>query len=119
MLNARSWENLAGVDPRLSAICALAALKGPHFFVVTEGLRTLQRQQELFRQGKSWTMNSRHLSGKAVDVAILKDGHALWSVEPYRELWEWQIRPSAAQLGVNLEWGGTWKQVDAVHFELV
>lgn len=119
MLNKRSWDMLAGVDPRLSAVMALAALRGPRYFVVTEGLRSQERQRQLFRDGKSWTLNSRHLSGKAVDVAILEGSVAVWDVAAYRELWEWQIRPAAAELGVLLEWGGSWKQVDAVHFELV
>lgn len=118
MLNERSWSNLAGVDPRLSAVAALASLRGPLDFVVTEGLRSQQRQAELFRAGKSWTLNSKHLHGQAMDLAVIQFGRAVWDIQTYRELWEWQVRPAAAELGVKLIWGGDWKQVDGVHFEL-
>lgn len=118
-MHKRSWENLAGVDPRLSAIFAAAFVKGPHDFIVTEGLRSLERQKELFRAGKTWTLNSRHMSGKAVDIVVLDPlGNAVWDVEFYREVWEWQVRPASAALGVTIEWGGDWKQVDACHFQL-
>ena len=69
-------DRLAGVDPRLSAILILAATR---FYVhnkratkvrFTSGVRTHAEQRDLVNAGKSWTMNSYHLWGKAVDVAI-------------------------------------------------
>lgn len=39
------------------------------YFVVTETMRTYERQQALFAAGASRTMRSNHLIGKAIDVA--------------------------------------------------
>ena len=36
--------------------------------MITEGLRTWQRQEALLREGKSKTMRSRHLTGHAVQI---------------------------------------------------
>jgi peptidoglycan L-alanyl-D-glutamate endopeptidase CwlK len=48
-----------------------AIKESPLDFSITEGLRTKERQKELFSAGKSQTMNSRHLTGKAVDIAVI------------------------------------------------
>lgn len=118
-MRKRSWENLAGVDPRLSAVVGAAFHRGPHDFIVTEGLRSMERQQELVRAGKSWTLNSKHLEGRAIDIAALDPlGLVTWDIEVYREIWTFQFLPVAARLGVRLEWGGNWKRVDACHFQL-
>ena len=66
----RSLNNLSTVHPDLQRVMLEAITNSPYDFGVTEGLRTKERQQQLFDQGKSKTLNSRHLSGKAVDVVI-------------------------------------------------
>lgn len=120
MLSPRCWDRLAGVNPRLAAVAALAHSNGPRDFIITEGLRTKERQAELFRAGKSLTMNSKHLVGKAIDIAVLEYDLPIWDLAAYREVWEWQFRPAAARLGVNIEWGGNWSKLrDGPHFELV
>ena len=47
-------------------------------FRVQEGLRTRERQAELVARGASRTMNSRHLTGHAVDLVALGGGEVSW-----------------------------------------
>jgi len=92
---------------------------------ILEGRRTVERQSMLVKQGKSKTMNSKHLTGKAVDVA------------PYPINWEDRERFTyfagfvmgiASQQGLKLRWGGDWDKDtdladnsfdDLPHFEIV
>ncbi|MFO0467523.1 MAG: M15 family metallopeptidase, partial [bacterium] len=67
-LTARCGQRLAGVHPDLVRVVERAAKDGTKFRVI-EGLRTMDRQAELVRAGKSQTMRSRHLTGHAVDLA--------------------------------------------------
>lgn len=61
----------------------------------------------------TWTMQSKHLKGFAIDLAPMRDGRILWQA-PF-ELWE--------QYGCygelsGLSWGGRWPQQDLPHYEL-
>lgn len=116
-LNVRSEKNLTGVHDKLQAVIRLAAVEPPYDFVVTEGLRTLERQKQMVAEKKSQTLKSRHLTGHAVDLAIIIDNKANWEVPKYRELHAC-IQKAADDLGVKIRWGGTFSFVDAVHWEL-
>ena len=48
------------------------AMERRAYFVVTETLRTYERQQYLFENGKTRTLKGNHLIGKAIDVAPVK-----------------------------------------------
>ena len=78
-LSSRCELRLAGVHPDLLRVVRNAA-EGGAMFRVTEGLRTPERQRQLVAEGKSQTMESRHLTGHAVDVAPLDDaGNVSWA----------------------------------------
>ena len=77
---------------------------------ILEWYRTKERQAQLVAEKKSWTMNSKHIDGLAIDLCILKDGVPSWDVEEYRILGRFWMDLGGV-------WGGSWKQVDAVHFE--
>ncbi len=64
----RSEKNLEGVKPQLVAVVRRALELTEVDFGITEGLRSKYRQKQLVAEGKSQTMNSRHLTGDAVDV---------------------------------------------------
>ena len=49
-------------------------------FTVIEGVRTKERQKELLYKGVSKTMNSRHITGHAVDIVPVKDGVIGWRI---------------------------------------
>ena len=67
-LSELSKKRLEGVDERLKAIVIECAARCSYPFNVSEGLRTEEQQREYVRQGKSRTMKSKHLTGKAVDL---------------------------------------------------
>ena len=118
MLNDRSMKALAGVHPDLVAVI-LRASEGGIPFVVTEGLRSPDRQEMLVAAGKSRTLNSRHLHGLAVDLAVkLPDGGVSWVRDDYKLL-AMQVTAAAVELGIPVVWGGSWISfVDSVHWEL-
>ncbi|HCP5357867.1 TPA: M15 family metallopeptidase [Escherichia coli] len=114
----RSENNMKGVNPRLVAIARRALVLSEVDFGITEGLRTKERQKQLFEQGKSMTMNSRHLTGDAIDVVAYIDGKVSWDWLLY-EITSRAFKQAAAEYGENIEWGGDWKKLkDGVHFQL-
>lgn len=114
----RSYSNLVGVHPDLVKVMEEAIHNSPHDFSITEGLRTATRQQRLVDEGKSKTLNSRHLTGHAVDIVVLDAGKANWEFAYYKEVAD-HIKKVAAKNGVALVWGGDWVTFkDGPHFEL-
>jgi len=122
-LSARSLQRLEGVHPRLVEIVKLALQRTAVDFTVVEGLRTPARQREMVDQGKSQTLNGLHLVqpdgyAHAVDLAPLVGGAIPWNDwEEFRRLAD-VVKACAAELGVPVEWGGTWKMRDGPHFQL-
>lgn len=120
-MNARSEKNLRGVHPALVAVVRRAhelARAAGRDFIVTDGVRTKERQVELVRSGASDTLNSRHLTGHAVDLAALVGTQVRWDWPLYHKLAEY-MRAAAAELGTPIIWGGNWvTRPDGPHFEL-
>lgn len=117
-LDARSRKNLQGVHRDLVAVVERAAELSDLQFVVTEGLRTTERQRELVAKGASKTMNSRHITGHAVDLAAKIDGQVRWDWPLYSKL-NVAMQTAAEELGVPIIWGGSWISFrDGPHFEL-
>lgn len=117
-LSQRSRERLKGVHPDLVAVVEAAILLTPVDFMITEGLRTPARQAELVRAGASRTLNSRHLTGHAVDVAAWVDGGVRWDWPLYPRI-AGAFKEAAAAAEIPLIWGGDWPRLrDGPHFEL-
>lgn len=117
-LSTRSRARLQGVHPALVGVIEVAIRETPVDFMVTEGLRTPARQAALVRAGASRTLNSRHLTGHAVDVAALVDGAVRWDWPLYPRI-AGAIKAVARSRGVALVWGGDWPRLrDGPHFEL-
>lgn len=114
-LNERSLNNLKGVHPDLVRVVKRAAELSSVPIVVTEGLRTLERQKQLKAAGKSWTLNSRHLTGHAVDVVDADDFK--YDIPDMTTI-AVAMKDAARELGVPIVWGGDWKVRDTPHFEL-
>jgi peptidoglycan L-alanyl-D-glutamate endopeptidase CwlK len=110
-------SRLMGVHPDLVRVIEKATdIASP--FIVTEGLRDLERQKRLVKEGKSRTLNSRHLTGHAVDLAVMENGKITWAWPAYERLAR-DVKAAAALLKVPVVWGGDWKGFrDGVHFEL-
>lgn len=117
-LNDRSERALKGVHPDLVKIVRRAAAIGSHDFIVTEGLRTLARQKQLVDAGASKTIKSRHLTGHAVDVAVLVGAKVRWDWPLYAAFSK-TMKQAAKDVGVPLEWGGDWARFkDGPHYQL-
>jgi len=117
-LSARSQARMAGVHPRLVAVVQEAITLTPVDFMVTEGLRTPDRQAALVRAGASQTKRSRHLTGHAVDIAALVDGQVRWDWPLYPRIAA-AFKAAAARQGTAIVWGGDWTTLrDGPHFEL-
>jgi len=118
ILNPRSEKNLAGVHPRLVGVVRRAAEISDLDFIVAEGVRTLERQKELYAKGASQTMKSRHLTGHAVDLAALVGTEVRWDWPLYAKL-AGAMKAAAEELGTAITWGGDWTSFkDGPHFEI-
>lgn len=118
-LSKRDLTRLQGVHPELVRWLKLAAAGGPPVgFVVLEGRRTVERQKELVAKGASTTMNSRHITGHAVDIAPLEDGKVSWRWPLYNKLAPF-MKDLADEMDLPIEWGGDWKSFkDGPHWQL-
>lgn len=112
VLGTTSQKHLSEVHPDLVGVVQRAIQITTQDFTVFEGIRSHARQVELVASGASKTMNSRHLQqadgfGHAVDLVP-------WIAGTPR--WEWPaiypiaaaMHQAAAELGVDLVWGGVW-----------
>lgn len=117
-LSTRSRKRLEGVHPDLVSVMELAISRTDIDFTVLEGVRSKARQAELVSRGASKTMNSRHLTGHAVDIAPLISGNVSWDWPLYHRLAPF-VKQAAADLGVQIEWGGDWVNFkDGPHWQL-
>lgn len=118
ILNVRSEKNLVGVHEDLVKVVRRAASITDVDFIVTEGLRSKERQALLVKAGASQTMNSKHLTGNAVDLAAVVAGDVRWDWPLYSKLAK-VMKQAAKDVGVTIEWGGDWKSFkDGPHFQL-
>jgi peptidoglycan L-alanyl-D-glutamate endopeptidase CwlK len=114
----RSLQRLEGVHPHLRSVMMHAIAISPVDFAITEGLRTIDRQRELVVAGASKTMNSRHLTGHAVDIAAFIGRELRWDWPLYERIAE-SVKQAAKTVEVPIEWGGDWKRFrDGPHFQL-
>lgn len=126
-LGKRSLERLTGVHPDLVKVVKLAITRSEVDFTVLEGLRTKEKQAEYVRKGASKTMDSRHITGHAVDLAPLVGGAIPWNDKSFFNKQADLMLACAEELGVDIRWGGDWndngdwkdeKFYDGPHFEL-
>ena len=117
----RSEAFLNEVNPKLKNI-AKEALKITRIdFAIISGKRTIKEQKELVKKGKSKTLNSRHLSGNAIDIAPIDPITGKGKFDRVLALEIATAFYQAAQnQNIKIEWGGTWKNFEDIpHFELV
>ena len=110
-LGKRSQERLAGVHPDLVRVVERAITLTTVDFTVLEGLRTPERQAQLVKAGASQTMNSRHLTGHAVDLMAYINGRASWELNLYDDIAD-AMKAAAIELNTPIKWGGAWTVQD-------
>lgn len=114
-----SEQNLRGVHGDLVKVVRLALRKSEIDFRVIEGVRNMARQRQLVSSGKSQTLQSRHLTGHAIDLAPWINHTIPWEDWDAFALLAKAMKQAAAQLSTPIVWGGDWKTLkDGPHFEL-
>ena len=116
-LGRKSQQKLQGVHPDLVAVVERAIEISSQDFSVLEGLRSIEQQRKNVANGVSKTMNSRHLTGHAVDLVPYPLPKGEWKRSWWDEI-AYAMHTSADELGVDLvsghrDWG--W---DSPHFQL-
>ena len=129
-LTPRDLERLKGVNEDLVRVVKHAAGLVP--LMVIEGLRTRERQAELYAIGRTkpgkpvtWTLNSKHCDGLAVDVGPVPLD---WSDKKAFLALAGAMFAGAQKVGITLRWGADWDsdgvygekgESDFPHFEVV
>lgn len=133
----RSLDNLKGVHPNLVKVMNEAIKDTPYDFTITEGVRTVARQQQLYAQGRTTKgaivtktdgikNKSNHQPksdgyGYAVDLYPFYNGSVQVSdkeVIPRLRAIAKHIKSTGKRLGIEIDAGVDWKFFDAPHFQL-
>lgn len=118
VLGSKSLARLNGVHPDLVKVVKAAIKLSEVDFTVLEGLRTQTRQRQLFAAGATKTLNSRHLTGHAVDLGALIGGTVRWDFPLYTVISK-AMKQASRDLGIPITWGGDWRTFkDGPHYEL-
>lgn len=113
--SARSERALKGIHPDLRKVCDLALALSPIDFIIVEGKRSIETQKKYIKEGKSQTLNSRHLYGCAIDFV---DVGGSYDWERMHQIWM-AFEQAGEHLGIPVEWGGNWKSFkDEPHVQL-
>ena len=135
--SSKSLDNLVGVHPELVDIVHdVMALQVMDFSVI-EGLRSVEQQEIYVQQGRSRTMNSKHLKQEtgyshAVDLYPYPIDMKLVNRGDMREISRFGMLAGlmlscAKQRGITLTWGADWDRdgvvldhtfYDAPHFQI-
>lgn len=105
---SHSERALLGVEAGLVQVVKLAIARCAVDFRVFEGLRTIQRQRDLVAQGRSKTLNSRHLTGDAVDLVPVIAGAINWRDMPAFDAIAEAMFSAADELGHLIQSGSDW-----------
>jgi len=117
-LGPRSKQRLKGLHPDLVKVVERAIEITIVDFTVLEGLRSPERQKALVEIGASQTLNSRHITGHAVDLGAWVGDEVRWDWPLYHKIAA-AMKDAAKQEGVKIVWGGDWRSFkDGPHFEL-
>ncbi len=117
-LGPRSKQRLKGVHPDMVRVVERAIEITTVDFTVLEGLRDPERQKALVDAGASQTLNSRHITGHAVDLGAWVGDEVRWDWPLYHKVAA-AMKDAAKREGVQIVWGGDWHSFkDGPHFEL-
>tara|TARA_X000001388_G_C2205133_1_gene112841 strand:- start:467 stop:919 length:453 start_codon:yes stop_codon:yes gene_type:complete len=110
-LSKRSKDRLIGVHPDLVAVVKEAINLTKVDFGVTYGMRTLEEQQKLYDSGRSQTMKSKHLDGRAVDLVAYFGSDISWELNVYDDICD-AMAEAARRHTLSVKWGAAWSEGD-------
>ena len=121
-----SERRLIGIHKDLVRVIHRALEISDIDFSVTYGMRTIEEQEEILKKGNSRTMNSRHLTGHAVDLTPWLNGSVDGDIPDnwkYFEQVSKYMKIAAKEYDTQINWGGDWRGdwgsfSDGYHFEL-
>ncbi len=123
-LGKTSLRRLKDVHPDLIRVVARAIEITPIDFGIIEGLRTIETQERYMTNGKTTTMNSKHLNqgdgySHAVDLYCRdNNGKITWEHRWFRLVIQ-AMFTAAIEQQVYIKAGGLWRTfLDSPHFEL-
>lgn len=129
VFGARSQAILLTVKPKLQQVAQRALKLSEVDFAIVQGNRTQAQQNALYEQGRTkpgpvvtWTRNSNHIGGYAIDVCPYANGVLDWDDSGRKGFWPKIARAftlASTELGIPVQWGGRWTKPDRPHFELV
>lgn len=106
-LGEKSLKELNGVHEDLVAVVKRAIELTVQDFSVHDGIRTLEEQKKLVESGASQTLESRHITGHAVDLVPYVNGKLRWEWGPIYKIAD-AVRTAAKELDIPIRWGGAW-----------
>jgi peptidoglycan LD-endopeptidase CwlK len=106
-LGIHSMKELKGVHQDLVAVVERAIQLTVQDFAVHDGIRTMVEQKKFVANGVSKTLDSRHLTGHAVDLVPFVNGELRWEMTPIFHIAD-AVRVAANELGTPIRWGGAW-----------
>ena len=125
----KSLDKLDEVHEDLRLVFMEAIKITPIDFGITEGMRSLERAEQLKQEGLSKAgSKSKHCLGKAVDIVCYNGKDVTWDLDFYEAVAQ-VVGEVSELLEIPIRWGGSWKTgdfklnrdmkfIDAVHFEL-
>lgn len=123
--STKSEQLLNTVYKELNILAHEVIKISPIDFSITEGFRDRMKQKELYNEGKSKTLKSKHCECKAIDIMCCKEGYK----EPLRDIYIviGLFLAKAKELNINIRVGALWDNnsikdnnfIDAFHIELI
>ena len=111
-LSLKSMRRLDTVDKRLQDVVMTAITRTKVDFGVACGIRTQEYQKELVDSGASQTMDSKHLTGEAVDLVAYIGSRVSWEISLYDDIAE-AVREACKEQDVSIRWGAAWN-IDSI-----
>ena len=123
--STKSEQLLNTVYKELNILAHEVIKISPIDFSITEGFRDRMKQKELYNEGKSRNLKSKHCECKAIDIMCCKEGYK----EPLRDIYIviGLFLAKAKELNINIRVGALWDNnstkdnnfIDAFHIELI
>lgn len=106
----RSRKALEGIHPDLLLVTNRALVLSPLDFTVLQGMRSQYQQAQNVKKGVSWTKNSRHLTGHAIDFVPFVNGKIDFQNLDNFKIVADAFFQAAKELGIQIRWGGDWNE---------
>lgn len=125
-LSNRSLAQMIGMNPILSfAVCmAIQRTKQDFGILKKGGIRTHKEQAEMYAQGRTkpgkvitWTLNSSHIAGNAVDLVAFHNGKPTWEDKYYKEI-EIAMKSVIKDYNLPIDWGFDLWGKDKPHWQI-